>query len=70
MICRNPSETVTHLVLLNQHIYSIITPISKLYVHLLLLSVYISCVYNPAFTLLNCFIYMFYTGPKCELVKY
>jgi hypothetical protein len=36
MICRNPSETVTRLALLNWHIYSIITSISKLHVHLLL----------------------------------
>jgi hypothetical protein len=34
MSCRNPSETVTHLALLNRHIYNIIKPISKLHVYL------------------------------------
>jgi hypothetical protein len=43
MICRNPSETVTRLALLNRHIYNIMTPISKLHVYLFT----ISRVYNP-----------------------
>jgi hypothetical protein len=44
MGCRNLSETVTRLALLNRHIYNIITPRSKSHVYLLLWSVYLLCI--------------------------
>jgi hypothetical protein len=44
MSCRNLSETVTRLAILNRHIYYIITPISELHVYLLLRSVYLLCI--------------------------
>ena len=45
MICRNPSETVTHLALLNRHIYSILTPISKYCLYIFYCDLYIFLVY-------------------------
>jgi hypothetical protein len=45
MSCRNPSETVKHLALLNRHIYNIITPISKLHVYLfIVICIYLLCI--------------------------